>query len=136
MAKSLSFPDLDVEMIDEDPRLRHRTVPMKVLVLGYPRTGTSCRFPTHYYFQGTSKAHSSQTAIQKALEILGYGPCYHMRTAVNEYPRDCELWLDAFRAKYDGVGVFEKEQWDQLLGRYSVRVANPLTASFTEFFDC
>jgi len=36
------FPDLHVSMIDEDPHLRKRTVPMKVLVLGYPRTGTSC----------------------------------------------------------------------------------------------
>lgn len=38
------FPDLQVSMVDEDPHLRKRTVPMKVLVLGYPRTGTSCMF--------------------------------------------------------------------------------------------
>ena len=43
-----------------------------------------------------------------------------MRAAMNEYPRDCSMWLEAFQAKYDGVGTFEKEQWDQLLGRYSV----------------
>ena len=36
------FVDLQVAVIDEDPHLRYRTVPMKVLVLGYPRTGTSC----------------------------------------------------------------------------------------------
>ena len=36
------FPDLQVQMKDEEPRLRNRIVPMKVLVLGYPRTGTSC----------------------------------------------------------------------------------------------
>ena len=33
---------IHVQMKDEDPRLRSRKVPMKVLVLGYPRTGTSC----------------------------------------------------------------------------------------------
>ena len=63
--------------------------------------------------------------MQKALEQLGFGPCYHMRTAVNEYPRDCSMWLEAFQAKYDGVGTFGKEQWDQLLGNYSV---SPFTA--------
>lgn len=36
------FPELYVHMEDEAPHLRHRTVPMEVLVLGYPRTGTSC----------------------------------------------------------------------------------------------
>lgn len=58
--------------------------------------------------------------MQMALEQLGFGPCYHMRTAMNQYPRDCAMWLEAFRAKYDGVGRFEKQQWDQLLGNYSV----------------
>lgn len=59
-------------------------------------------------------------AMQKALEELGFGPCYHMRTAMNQYPRDCAMWLEAFEAKYDGRGTFEKKQWDQLLGNYSV----------------
>lgn len=43
-----------------------------------------------------------------------------MRTAMNQYPRDCAMWLEAFQAKYDGIGAFEREQWDQLLGNYSV----------------
>ena len=60
-------------------------------------------------------------AMQMALEKLGLGPCYHMRTAMNEYPRDNEMWLEAFQAKYDDIGTFEKEQWDQLLGHYNVR---------------
>ena len=60
--------------------------------------------------------------MQRALEELGFGPCYHMRTAMNQYPRDCAMWLEAFEAKYDGRRMFEKEQWDQLLGHYSVSV--------------
>ncbi|KAL8873068.1 MAG: hypothetical protein Q9174_001406 [Haloplaca sp. 1 TL-2023] len=93
------FKDLNVSVKDEDPHLRSRMVPMKVLVLGYPRTGTS--------------------SMQMALEKLGLGPCYHMRTAMNEYPRDNEMWMEAFQAKYDGIGTFGKEHWDQLLGHYS-----------------
>ena len=42
------FADLQVPIINEDPHLRHRIVPMKVLVLGYPRTGTSCALPLHH----------------------------------------------------------------------------------------
>lgn len=33
-----------------------------------------------------------------------------------ENPPDCLMWQDAFAAKYDGVGTFGREQWDQLLG--------------------
>lgn len=60
--------------------------------------------------------------MQMALEQLGFGPCYHMRTAMNQYPRDCTMWLEAFQAKYGGTGVFQTEQWDQLLGNCSVSI--------------
>lgn len=34
-----------------------------------------------------------------------------------ENPRDCEMWLEALQAKYDGKGKpFGREQFDQLLG--------------------
>ena len=52
-----------------------------------------------------------------------------MRTAMNEYPRDCSMWMEAFQAKYDGVGTFEKEQWDQLLGSHSVSPCSTREAS-------
>lgn len=61
--------------------------------------------------------------MQKALEQLGFGPCYHMRTALSEHPRDCAMWLEAFQAKYDGVGTFERKEWDQLLGNHGVSLA-------------
>lgn len=60
--------------------------------------------------------------MQKALEQLGFGPCYHMRTCMNEYPRDNVMWMEAFNAKYDDGGKFEGKEWDQLLGHYSVRL--------------
>ena len=45
-----------------------------------------------------------------------------MRTAMDEFPRDCSMWLEVFLAKFEGEGKpFEKEQWGQLLARHSVR---------------
>ena len=44
--------------------------------------------------------------------------------AALENPRDCELWYEALRAKYDGVGKpFGREDFDQLLGNCQVRPA-------------
>lgn len=111
------FADIQVSIKDEDPHLRQRNTSMKVLVLGYPRTGTSCILTPQIHCLASL---NDRVAMQKALEQLGFGPCYHMRTTMNEYPRDCAMWLEAFQAKFDGVGTFEKEQWDQLLGNYSV----------------
>jgi hypothetical protein len=37
-----------------------------------------------------------------------------------ENPRDCEMWLDALRAKFEGKGKFDKKDWDQLLGHCQV----------------
>lgn len=88
--------DFHVPGADSKFHSRQRQVPMKVLVLGFPRTGTS--------------------SMQMALEHLGFGPCYHMRTVITEKPHDSTMWLEAFRAKYDGIGTFGTEQWDQLLG--------------------
>ena len=52
---------------------------------------------------------------------LGYGDTYHGYEASVENPRDCDLWLQAMRAKFDGVGKeFIKTEWDQLLGHCQV----------------
>lgn len=39
-----------------------------------------------------------------------------------ENQRDCEMWLDALRAKYRGEGKFEREDWDRLLGHCQASV--------------
>jgi hypothetical protein len=63
-------------------------------------------------------------ALRKALIQLGYNGTYHGYAAAVEYPRDCEMWLRAMRAKYDGVGApFVQEDWDRLLGDYQVSVS-------------
>lgn len=60
-------------------------------------------------------------AIKKALLKLGYSDVYHGYTAAMENPRDCEMWLDAMAAKWDGVGKpFGRTEWDQLLGHCQV----------------
>ncbi|KAE8381841.1 hypothetical protein BDV26DRAFT_300790 [Aspergillus bertholletiae] len=54
-------------------------------------------------------------AIKKALLQLGYSDVYHGYTAAMENPQDCEIWLDAMAAKWDGAvtdmpaAVFAKE---------------------------
>ena len=73
-----------------------RTVPMRLLALGLGRTGTA--------------------SLRTALEELGFTSTYHMMCASVENPPDCLMWSDALAAKYDGVGTFGREQWDQLFG--------------------
>ena len=35
------------------------------------------------------------------------------------------MWVEALEARYDGIGSFGIEQWDQLLGNFSVPVTSP-----------
>jgi len=40
-----------------------------------------------------------------------------MRAARTETPRDCKVWTQALKAKYDGEGrPFDRKDWDMLLG--------------------
>jgi hypothetical protein len=79
-----------------DRRNAHRTVPMEVLCLGYSRTGT--------------------LSMQKALTILGYPNTYHF-SAFYDNVRDCDLWIEAMNAKFNGKGkIPDKAFFDGLLG--------------------
>ena len=82
-----------------------RTVPMQVLSLGMPRTGT--------------------VSMQAALELLGCKPTYHGYTAL--YNRDhLPAWTAAFEAKYHDNGKpFTRQDWDQLLGTYGAVTDSP-----------
>ncbi|KAE8447257.1 hypothetical protein EG329_010951 [Mollisiaceae sp. DMI_Dod_QoI] len=73
-----------------------RTVPMKVLVLGLSRTGTS--------------------SLRQAFFDLGIFDVYHFSSIVNENPADCKLWIRALEWKLEGKGTWEKKDWDALLG--------------------
>lgn len=61
---------------------------MKVLVLGWPRTG--------------SKSTSA------ALYTLGLDDVYHF-SCLLENPNDCKMWMRAINAKWHGKGTFTKK---------------------------
>ncbi|KAL9101865.1 MAG: hypothetical protein Q9187_009191, partial [Circinaria calcarea] len=68
--------------------------------------------------------------MQLALNLLGF-PCYHGLSLFASI-RDCEMWNEALDAKYFGKGKpFVREDWDQLLGRYSA-VADLPAIAFAE----
>jgi len=88
-----------------DRRQCKRTVPLEVLVLGQSRTGT--------------------TSIRAALYGLGYNDVYHYSSVIRENPRDSEMWLDAYKAKFEGVGKpYGREEFDKLLGHCQVSSIN------------
>ncbi|XWW94154.1 hypothetical protein V2A60_002096 [Cordyceps javanica] len=70
---------------------------MKAIVLGLPRTGTTCLNTYNYYeiFRNKEKGHF-------------------------------ESWISAIDAKYNGVGKpFEPEDFDHILEEYNVVAASP-----------
>ncbi len=91
------FPELYVPKSSwVDPHNRTRKVPMRVLCLGMPRTGTA--------------------SMCTALQMLGYNKCYHMLETLYN-PPDTRMWQEAIDAQFYGQGKrFGREQWDQLLG--------------------
>lgn len=86
-------PDLNI-----DRRKCHRKVPMEVLSLGAPRTGT--------------------LTMREAYEILGYANPYHY-ASIFENCKDSDMWIDALDAKFrpgSGKKAFGKAEFDKLLG--------------------
>jgi hypothetical protein len=59
--------------------------------------------------------------MRAALIQLGFSDCYHMLSIIEENPKDSEMWVKAFQAKFEGKGkTFGREEWDQLLGHCMV----------------
>lgn len=118
---------------DQDPRERKRVVPMEVLSLGMPRTGTACKTsPTDLE---CSALLTLCLAMQLALGILGY-PCYHGLTLIANV-RDTEMWDKALDAKFFGKGEpFTRADWDQLLGNYSAVADLPAIAFPEDLLQC
>ena len=53
-----------------------------------------------------------------------------------ENPRDAEMWIDAYRAKFEGVGKpFERPEWDQLLGHCMAVSDVPCISFWRELMD-
>ncbi|KAI9833770.1 MAG: hypothetical protein M1819_003503 [Sarea resinae] len=73
--------------------------------------------------------------MRAALRQLGYVDTYHMMNASVENPPDCLMWQDAFAAKYDGIGKFTREDWDQLLGHCQALCDWPASAFAKELIE-
>ncbi|KKA28573.1 hypothetical protein TD95_002916 [Thielaviopsis punctulata] len=111
-------PITDVFTSDTDINRRtcKRTVPMRVLLLGLGRTGTA--------------------SIREAMRRLGYTDTYHMMSCSIENPPDALMWMEALRAKYDGVGKpFTRQDWDQLLGNCQAVCDWPAVAFAKELIE-
>ncbi|UNI16952.1 hypothetical protein JDV02_003334 [Purpureocillium takamizusanense] len=80
----------------EIPSAPGRAVPMRVIVCGLHRTGTS--------------------SMRLALRQLGFHDCYHMATVFENLHDHPQQWVRAYEAKYLGKGSFDKGDWDRLLG--------------------
>ncbi|CZR65117.1 uncharacterized protein PAC_15017 [Phialocephala subalpina] len=88
-----------------------RTVPMKLLVLGLSRTGTS--------------------SLRQAFFDLSIFDVYHFTSIVNENPTDCKLWVRALEWKLEGKGTWTKKNWDALLG-HCMAVSDHPCLTFTD----
>jgi Sulfotransferase domain len=78
-----------------------REKPMKILCLGYSRTGTM--------------------SLYTALRMLGYHP-YHMAEAIRNADVDLECWNEGVEAKLLGKGKkWGREEFDKLTGKCDVR---------------
>ncbi|KAF7355897.1 hypothetical protein MVEN_00918600 [Mycena venus] len=76
--------------------LKTRTVPMRVLVLGFCRTGTS--------------------SMRDALRMLGYNDTHHMDSVFRD-PSQIGPWTAAIHDKFFGKGKpYGRAEWDSLLG--------------------
>ena len=135
-AEALDEPHPPTKRTSVDRSKSSRAVPMEVMCLGMPRTGTSCPFPSasslyshdaQYSYRAFTKKGKGQTplltclsAIREALILLGYDDCYHMASCTKEKPKDCRVWCDALDGKMGIRPPFEKEEWDMLLGHCRV----------------
>ncbi|KAF2809717.1 uncharacterized protein BDZ99DRAFT_339877, partial [Mytilinidion resinicola] len=83
-----------------------RAVPLRVLVLGQSRTGTS--------------------SMRAALKILGHDEVFHFMHLF-ENPLQTPQWERAFQAKFepDTSPPFTKSDWDALLGHCSALTDTP-----------
>jgi hypothetical protein len=98
IGKALGLPPPYVRKIDlVDGR---REVPMKILCLGYSRTGT--------------------LSLLTALKMLGYNP-YHMVEAAKNADIDMPCWIEGLEAKFHGKGKpWGREEFDILTGKFDV----------------
>ena len=88
---------------------------MEVLSLGFSRTGT--------------------LSMQKALSILGYPDPYHFSSFYDNV-KDCDLWVEALQAKFNGKGKpYGEKEFDALLGHVGAVTDLPCIAFAKELIE-
>ncbi|KAI9703735.1 MAG: hypothetical protein M1836_007505 [Candelina mexicana] len=107
------FPELfKAEKNQIDRRTCRRVVPMQVLAVGLPRTGTS--------------------SLRAALKQLGYDDVHHMESVFTN-PQEAVMWREAAEAKWFGVGKpFGRKEFDMLLGHCQATCDWPSAAFYEE----
>ena len=76
---------------------------MKIIGSGFGRTGT--------------------LSLKKALEQLGFGPCYHMETVIR-WPKHIRLWHD--------VAMGKPVDWSDIFSQYQATVDYPASVYYKE----
>jgi hypothetical protein len=107
------------KMLNPDANIdRHtcqRIVPMEVLSLGCPRTGT--------------------LSMQEAYSMLGYAYPYHF-SSVFDNIQDADMWQEAFNAKFRGGPALDwRKHFDSLLGHSSVVADAPAVLFWKELVE-
>ncbi|KAH8647639.1 hypothetical protein BX600DRAFT_442997 [Xylariales sp. PMI_506] len=91
-----------------------RTLPMKVIVCGLGRTGTT-----------NATSLWGRKGTRTALNILGFR-AYHSTDLWLDSQENVESWMRAFDWKYQGKGKpFDRLQWDEILGDYMSTIDAP-----------
>ncbi|KAI8275888.1 hypothetical protein K4K56_001233 [Colletotrichum sp. SAR 10_98] len=127
-------PELFRPVSTESPRGKKRTVPMQVLCLGFPRTGTSCKaHPNHTQAPcRNSNLSRKKTAMCAALEKLGI-PCWHSTVFMSTNFADIEMWQEAVDRKFFGAGApVGRDEFDQLLHSYGAVSSDTPAVAFAE----
>ena len=97
-----------------DRRKCERIVPMEVLSLGFPCTGT--------------------LDMQAALSTLGYANPYHA-ASLFENSNDMLLWIKGLRTKLRGRTTMKKEDFDKLLGHCGAVTDAPCVCCWKELHE-
>jgi len=83
---------------------------------------------------GAGFGRTGTVSMKAALEILGFGPCYHMREILKSRPgyNDGHLALWSEHAHALAEGKPSPIQWDRLLARYAACMDHPTCLYYVE----
>ena len=92
-------------------------MPLKIIGAGFGRTGT--------------------VSTKAALEILGFGPCYHMREILKSRPGysdgHLKLWSEHARAR--AAGEDHRMDWEHIFAQYPATMDHPASIYYKELME-